>query len=408
MNDNIVITGIGVVSSIGIGKDNFWQALEEAKSGISPVTLFDTSYLKVKLGAEIKDFRPQEILGEKGLRNLDRATKLLLCAGKLALEDAKLEVNEENTCSLGISIGTTLGSIWSISEFDKTALRDGPHFVNPAEFPNTVINSPASQLAIRLKIKGPCATLSTGFTSSLDAIKYGIDLIRNQKAETVLVGGVEEFCEQTYLGFYKLKFLAGIKANELNCPFDKRRNGIIFGEGSAVLVLEKESTAKKRKAKIYGRILGFSSFFYPYAINKYEPKAQGLKKAMRLALEEANLSIEEIDYISCAANSTQEADLIETNAIKEVFGKRAKEIPLSATKSMLAETFSAAGALATAATVGAIEKGFIPATINYQEKDPLCDLDYVPNFSRKKQIQNALINCFGPTGSNAALVIAKV
>jgi 3-oxoacyl-[acyl-carrier-protein] synthase II len=407
MQDKIVITGIGVLSSIGIGKDAFWQALEEGKSGAKPVTLFDTSKLKVKMGAEISDFNPGTILGEKGLRNLDRATKLLLCAGKLALDDAKLEITEENSTSFGISIGTTLGSLWSISEFDKSALRDGPHFVNPAEFPNTVINSPPSQLAIRLKSKGPCATISSGFTSSLDAIKYGIDLIRNKRARIVLAGGVEEFCEQTYLGFYKVNFLAGVKGPELSCPFDQRRNGVIFGEGSSILVLESEESAQKRGAKVYARILGFGTSFYPYAINKYEPQGQGLKKAMRLALEDAAVKAEDIDYISCAANSMKDADLIETEAVKEVFGKKAKTIPASSTKSMLGETFSAAGVLAVAATVGAIDKGFIPPTINYAQKDPDCDLDCVAVKSRAAKLDKVVVNAFGPSGSNSCLVVSK-
>jgi len=408
MKDNIVITGIGVVSSIGIGKDAFWQALEEGKSGVKPVTLFDTSKLRVKMGTEISDFKPEEILGSKGLRNLDRATKLLLCAGKLALDDAGLEINPEDAGRAGISVGTTVGSLWSISEFDKSALRDGPHFVNPAEFPNTVINSPPSQLAIRLKSKGPCATISSGFTSSLDAVKYGIDLIRNKRAQIVLAGGVEEFCEQTYLGFYKVNLLAGVKGPELSCPFDKRRNGVIFGEGSAVLVLESQESAQKRGARIYARILGYGTSFYPYAINKYEPQGKGLKKAMKFALEDAGLSAENIDYICAAANSTEEADLIETEVIKEVFAKYAKTILVSSTKSMLGETFSAAGALAVAATIGAINKDFIPPTINYAQKDPACDLNYVPNKSSKEKINKAAVNAFGPNGSNSCLVVSKI
>lgn len=408
MKDKIVITGIGVVSSVGTGKDAFWQALEDGKSGVRPVTLFDTSKLKVKLGAEISDFNPGAILGEKGLRNLDRATKLLLCAGKLALEDARLEINEENSTGLGISVGTTMGSLWSISEFDKSALRDGPHFVNPAEFPNTVINSPPSQLAIRLKSKGPCATISSGFTSGLDAIKYGIDLIRNNRAQIVLAGGVEEFSEPTYLGFYRVNFLSGVKGIELSCPFDRRRNGAIFGEGSAILVLEKEESARKRGAKIYARVLGYGSSFYPYAVNKYDPQGSGLKKAVKQALEDASITPAGIDYISSAANATLEADSIETAVLKEVFAQKAKNIAVSATKSMLGETFSAAGALAAAAAVGPIERGTVAPTINYREKDSACDLDYVANKARKVKINTALINAFGPSGTNSCLVVSKI
>jgi 3-oxoacyl-(acyl-carrier-protein) synthase len=240
----------------------------------------------------------------------------------------------------------------------------------------------------------------------LDAIKYAIDLIRNKRADIVLSGGVEEFCEQTYLGFYKIKFLSGLKGEELSCPFDKRRNGIIFGEGSSILILETEKSAKKRGAKIYARILGFGSSFNPYKIDKYEPEGKGLKKAITLALEDASLSPQYIDYISSAANSTLEADLIETGVINEVFKEKAKDIPVSSIKSMLGETFSAGGALGVAATIGAMDGGFSPPTINYTEKDNACDLDYVPNKSRSIKINKALINSFGPSGNNSSLVIS--
>ncbi len=403
----IAITGIGVVSPIGIGKRNFWQAIKEGRSGVGPISLFSVDNLKVNLGAEVKDFMPEEILGQKGLRNLDRATKLLLCAGKLALLDSGLDTARLDTTRIGISIGTTFGSLWSISEFDKTAFLEGARFVNPAEFPNTVINSPPSQLAIRFNIKGPCATIASGFSSSIDALKYAQDLIRNGKADIVLAGGVEEFCAQVFLGFYKAKFLAGLKGLEISCPFDKRRNGIIFGEAGAVVVLEREDLAKQRHACIYGYICGCGRYFYPYLPHRYEPEGRGLLRAISLALEDAKLSYKDIDYISAAANSTPQADLIETKVIKEIFKEKARQIPVSSIKAMLGETFSAAGALNLVATLGAIEEGFVAPTINYLEKDEACDLDYVANQARPFKIKKALINSFGPLGNNSCLVISQ-
>ncbi len=207
----IVIAGVGVVASNGIGKDAFWQALQEGKSGIKPVSLFDTDFMKSKLAGEVRDFDAKAYLGDKGLRLLDRATKLVNVAAKLALDDASFQVTEENTDRVGVVLGTTLGSVWSISEFDKTALKEGPRYVNPALFPNTVINSPASQISIRFKIKGFNTTISTGFTSAMDALKYACDFIKMGRADAVLVGGAEELCLQTYLGFYKLRFLSGSK-----------------------------------------------------------------------------------------------------------------------------------------------------------------------------------------------------
>ncbi|MCM8820053.1 MAG: beta-ketoacyl-[acyl-carrier-protein] synthase family protein [Candidatus Omnitrophica bacterium] len=404
---NIVISGIGVISSIGIGKENFFGAIKEGRCGINDITFFDTSNLKTKKAAIVNNFRPEEILGQKGLRTLDRATKLLLSAGKLALVDAKLEEANIEPTEIGISIGTTVGSIWSITEFDKVSLKDGPHFVNPAEFPNTVINSPPSQLAIRFGIKGPCSTISSGFTASTDAIKYAMDLIKNGHAKIVLAGGVEEFCQQIYLAFYKAKFLAGIKGEEICCPFDARRNGIIFGEGSAVLVLEKEETAIKRNARIYGYLRGYGTFFSPYSVSKYHPSGYGLKEAIKEAIKNAGLEIYDIDYICAASNSTKEADLIETKIIKEIFGDKARKIPISSIKSMIGETFSAAGAFSNVAALCTINNNFIPPTIGYKIKDPDCDLDYVPNRARECNIKNVLVNTFSPAGNNSCIVISK-
>ena len=405
----VVITGVGVVASNGIGKDQFWANLENGVSGIRQVSLFDTKDLTTHLAGEIKDFDAASYLGNKGLRTLDRTTKIVNVAAKFALEDADLKIDELNTDLIGVVLGTTLGSVYSISEFDKTALRDGPRYVNPALFPNTVINSPASQISIRFNIKGFNTTIATGYTSSLDALRYAYDFIKLGRAKAVVVGGVEELCIQTYLGFYKLKFLSGSNGSsrEISCPFDKRRNGIIFGEGSSMVVIEDLESAKKRGAKIYAEILSFGSYFDPFRINKYNRRGPGIRAAMRRALLNANLKLKDIDYISANANSTKEADLIEVEAIKDVFGKDSKRIPASSVKSMTGESFSACGSLQLAATVGAMENNFIPPTINYQEPDQDCDLDFVPNKARKAKINTVLINTFGPSGTNTCAIIKK-
>jgi len=305
MKNEIVITGIGVVASNGIGKEAFWNALQKGVSGIKPVSLFDTGSMKSKQAGEIKDFDAKLYLGDKGLRLLDRSTKLVNVAAKLALDDGHFTVTEDNADETGVVLGTTLGSVWSISEFDKTALKEGPRYVNPALFPNTVINSPASQISIRFKIKGFNTTISTGFTSALDALKYACDFIKMGRADAVLVGGAEELCLQTYLGFYKLRFLSGSKqgAPEINCPFDARRNGIVFGEGAAMVLIEDEKAARSRGAHIYGEITSMGYSFFPFRLNKYHKLGTGLKEAMGKALREADLKPVDIDYISANANS---------------------------------------------------------------------------------------------------------
>ncbi|MFC1709673.1 beta-ketoacyl-[acyl-carrier-protein] synthase family protein [Candidatus Omnitrophota bacterium] len=408
-NKRVVITGVGVATSNGMGKDEFWSNLQNGVSGIKEVSLFDTNDLKTHTAGEIKDFDAVKYLGQKGLRIQDRTTKIVNVAAKFAIEDTKLTIDESNTDEIGVVLGTTLGSVYSISEFDKTALRDGPRYVNPALFSNTVINSPASQISIRFVIKGFNTTIATGFTASLDALRYAYDFIQLGRAKAVVVGGVEELCIQTYLGFYKLKFLAASKNSdvELSCPFDRRRNGIVFGEGASMVVIEDLESAQKRGARIYAEILSFGSYFDPFRINKYNRLGPGIRAAMRFALENAQLKPRDIDYICANANSTKEADLIEAEAIKDVFNSQAKTVPVSSIKSMVGETFSASGALSLAASVGAIEKRFIPPTINIQDQDQECDLDIVPNKSREKEIDKVLINTFGPSGTNTCAVIGK-
>ena len=412
MDKRIVITGMGVLASTGVGKDSFCEALREGRSGMKPVTLFDISTLRTKLAGEISDFEPKGILGKKGLRNLDRTTLLVMCASQFALEDAGIEipVPEEVTDYVGVSLGSTMGSVWSISEFDKTTLREGPRAPNPALFPNTVMNSPASHISIKFNIKGFNATISTGFCSSLDAMFYAMNQMSLYEYDTVLTGGVEELCEQTYKGFHKIGNLSGSREgkDEINCPFDKRRNGLMFGEGAVIFVFEELEHAKKRGARIYAEVLGYGTSFDPESHNICSPKAEGATSAIQEALDDAGITADEIDYISASANSTLDCDVMETRAIKKVFGEKAKDIPISSVKSIVGETFSASGALNLAASLCAMDGGYIPPTLNYKEKDRRCDLDFVPNKARKAKIDKVLVNSFSPTGSNSALVVGRV
>ncbi len=405
----VVITGVGVLASNGKGKDEFWQALKDGKVGYKPITLFDTSEYTVKVAGEISDFDPTIYVGKKGLRTLDRSTKLMISSARLCIDDSRLIITDDNTDDVGVSVGSTLGSLKSISDFDYITLTEGPRYVNPAHFPNTVINSPASQVSIWNNIQGFNTTLSTGFTSSIDAMSYAYDFLQMDRVKVVYAGSFEELCMQTFYGFYTLKFLSGSKEGEefVNCPFDRRRNGVTFGEGAGLLAFEEEEHAKKRGANIYCEVLGFGYSFDPWKIHKYNPKAIGVIEAIEDALQNADVKPEEIDYICANANSHPMADKVETLAIKTVFSKRAYEIPVSAVKSMTGECYSLSGTFAAAATVGAIAENFIPPTVNYQEKDPDCDLDYVPNKSRPAKIDKALIITFGPNGSNSCMILGR-
>ena len=407
MDNGIVITGLGVIAPNGIGKDKFWNALKEGKSGIKPIKRFDTKALKCSQAGEIQDFKPEDFLGKKGLRDLDRSSRLLCSAAGMAIEDAGLNIDHTNTDDIGVCTGTTLSSLWNAAEFDKGSIQDGPRFTDPSLFPGTVMSAASSQVSIKYNIQGFNTTISTGFSSSIDALKYAIDFIKLKRIKAVLVGGVESLSPVNYTAFNRLGYMAGINGEEISCPFDKRRNGIIVGEGAAVVVIEDEEYAKERGAIIYARVNGIGNHFDAFKMGKYHPEATGLKESMKEAMKNSKLDVSEIDYIGASANSVSEQDRLETKAIKDVYGKYAYNIPVSSIKSMIGETFSAAGLFQISASIGSMYKGFIPPTVNYEVRDDECDLDYVANRSRITRINNVLINNYGPGGSNAAFILSK-
>ncbi len=405
MSRKVVITGIGVLSPIATGKGSYWDALQAGATGFRPVTLFDTALFPVKTAGEITDFDPLALLGKKGLRDLDRSTRLVSAAAKLAIDDSGFAITEENRRSLGVSIGTAFGSLHSIAQFDRSSLVEGPRLVNPSHFPNTVINSPASQVSIRFGIKGFNTTISTGLCASLDALSYAADFIRLGRADCVLAGGVEELCEETMRGFHLLGCLSGADGSEpRSCPFDARRNGMVLAEGSSVLVLESEDHARSRGASMYAAVRGVGSAFDPLADGSFLQAGQGLKSAILAALREAGLRPQDVDYVCSGANSTRGMDQLEARVLRDVFGSAAVP-PVSSIKSMVGEAYSASGALAAAAAVGAIQRGFLPPTVSYAVRDPDCDLDCVPNVARSRTVATALITAADPYGQSAALIL---
>lgn len=400
MQKRVVVTGLGIISPGGIGKEAFFDGVANGRSAIKQISLFDTGTFRVKTAGEIQDFKPEDILGPKGLRILDRSTKLVNSAAKLAIDDAKIEINEENSRNIGIAIGSTLGSVHSISEFDKESIREGPHYVNPALFPNTVINSPASQISIRFNIKGFNATIATGSSASLDAINYAADFIRLGRVNMALAGGVEELCLQIFLSFYKTGLLAGLKEGsiELSCPFDGRRNGIIFGEGAGVFVLEDLESAVKRGAHIYAEISGFGT-----GLNDTE----GIKKSIQTSLYKSGLSAKDIDCICAGANSTIDSDRMEASVIKDVFAKEQDKVYISAVKSMFGEGYSVSAAMQLASALCAIEKKLILPTINYEQMDTACNLKNIVAKPVSATIDKILVNAFGFGGTASSLVVSE-
>jgi len=404
-NKRIVITGIGVVSLIGIGKDEFWKNLLAGRSNFNKISLFDTRELKVDTAGEIKNFDAATYLGKKGLRDFDRSTRLLCSAAKLAIDDSNLQISTKNNKNIGASIGTTFGSVHSISEFHKDILKNGPKLVNPSAFPNTVMNAAAGRLAIKFNLKGPNATLSNGACSFGDALDFAMNMLKNGHARSMLVGATQELSFQIFYGFHQLGVLAGLSKNKIikSCPFDSRRNGVILAEGAVVFVLERLTASLSEGKNIYAAIKSISSCYNPK--RGYCDKA--MAQVMIAAMKEAKLNPQDIDCIFANANSTQQADALESKAIKKVFGRNTNSIPVTAIKSILGETYSASGGFNLAAAIGTIKKSIIAPTINYQQKDSQCDLSFLAKTPQKVKANNVLLNEFDCFGANNTTIITK-
>jgi 3-oxoacyl-[acyl-carrier-protein] synthase II len=404
---NFVITGMGVVAPNGVGKAEFWDALERGDNSLTKIDSFATGPLRVNVAGEVKNFVAKSFLGSKGLRNLDRSALFLLVAAKQSIEEAHLEINDITTDDIGITTGTTFSHLWSIFEFDKEVYDEGIDFANPVLFPSNVMNAASSHVSIRFNIQGFNTTISSGFTSSLEALQYSINAIQMQKAEAVLAGAVETLNFPLYLGFQKLGYMAGLKGEVLSCPFDRRRNGPLLAEAGVMFCVEDIFRAKQRNVKIFAKIKSISSFFSGYKIGKVDPQGEGLEKAIKEALDAAGVGIKDIDYISSCANSSLDLDKIEVKVLRKIFGDTLDKIPASSIKSMIGESLSASGGLQVLSTIGAMNRGIIPPTINYKEKDYECDIDCVPNKAQKKDVHVALITSFGPGGHNSACILER-
>ncbi len=397
-DSELVITGIGIISPAGIGKDAFWQGLCEGKNCLGDITLFSTDGFNVKKACEITDFNPLDFIHKRHLRTLDRSTRLLIAATSLALEDSGININEQNTFDTGFVAGSTFGSLHSIFQFDREGLIEGPKYVNPSFFPNTVINSPASQAAIQFKIKGFNTTISTGLCASLDAFIYACDFLRLKRANTVLVGGVEELCEEIFMGLYQCGLLSGLDGSEPICsPFDKNRNGLVLSEGAAVLVLERKEHALRRDAPVLAMVVSYANSFSP---NKKQ--SSGLEISINRALKSANLKPEDIDLVFSSANSTKELDRLEAGVIKSIFGKKVK---ITAIKSTIGEPCSASGGFLLSSASMALTTKLVPPTVNSKELDPECDINLVTEGGGLSGLKRVMVIGSDPYGNSSAIIL---
>jgi 3-oxoacyl-[acyl-carrier-protein] synthase II len=399
MNRRVVITGLGVVSSIGIGWQEFWDNLLKGKSGISPVGSFDTSNHFTHNGGEVKKFNPEDFISKERLESMNRSSQMALAATKLALSDSGITPEYLSTQSVAVSLGTTLGDAQTIEEIDNLIVDDKP--ISRNLLLRIPTYSAPSKIAREYKVEGPIFMFSTACAAGNYAISYGYDLIRLRRAELVITGASDPFSRIEYTGFNQL----GAVAPEKCQPFDKNRKGMMVAEGAGLLVIESLESALKRNAHIYAEISGYG--LSCDANHMTSPGVEGVTECMRKAMRQSSITTDDIDYICSHGTGTLANDRTECAAIKEVFGDRYKQIPVSSIKSMLGHTMGAASALETITCALVIKNGIVPPTINYETPDPDCDIDCVPNHARHFAVNIALNNSYAFGGNNACLVLKK-
>ncbi|MCP4370094.1 MAG: beta-ketoacyl-[acyl-carrier-protein] synthase family protein [Deltaproteobacteria bacterium] len=409
MKKKVVITGIGVVSPLGIGHQDFWNNLVSGNSCIGPMENLDLSKYECKNGAEVKGLNPEEFLGRKGLRYLNNGTKFLGSSVKMAIDDASLEIKEDVSNQTGILIGSSLGNFSQTTDYFHDIVREGPSELSPMQSYDVALNSSINYASVMFKIKNFARTISSGFTSGTDAIGNALKLIQKGTANVIVTGGVEQISFDLYMIFYMRKMLARTNGtgSEISMPFDKRRNGFIMSEGSYVFVMEDYDYALSRGARIYGEVSGFGSVFAGNRKSDVDKRAEKARNAMEKCLNDAGATQDNIDLINANGNSGKSSDLIEAKAIKELFGAKSENIPVHTIKSTLGESYGASGAAQTASALLSINNGSIPPTINYEEKDPGINLNIV-NEKLEKEVSTVLINSFDLSGNNSCLVVKKV
>lgn len=407
----VVITGLGTISPLGNTVRETWENLIAGHSGVAPITHFDASEFLTRFAAEVKGFDPVAHLGAKLARRVDRFTQFAIVATKQAIEHAKLVITETNRDRIGAIIGSGIGGIGTILDELRKFIDRGPHWVSPFTVPMMLPDTAAGQVAIQFGLRGPNMAVVTACASSSNAIGEASEIIRRGDADVMVAGGAEAgIVPLAMAGFNVMDAIS--KRNEdpegASRPFDKNRDGFVAGEGGASLVLESYEHASERGATMLAEVLGYAATNDAYHITAPAENGAGAAKCMELALEDAGLQPTDIGYINAHGTSTKLNDSSETAAIKTVFGETAYDVPISSTKSMTGHLLGAAGALEAAFCVKALEQDTLPPTINYETPDPECDLDYVPNSKRSKQLQYVMTNSFGFGGHNATLILKKL
>ncbi|MCS7172599.1 MAG: beta-ketoacyl-ACP synthase II [Armatimonadetes bacterium] len=407
----VVVTGIGVVTPIGIGKDSFWNALMEGRSGVRPIQGFDASRYPTRIAAEVLDFDPLDWMDRKEAKRNDRFVQFAIAATRMALRDAEFQVTRENADRVGVVIGSGIGGATTWEEQHKVLLTRGPDRVSPFFIPMLIINMAAGAVSILTGARGPNTAPVTACATGGHAIGDALRIIQRGEADVVIAGGTEAaITELSIAGFCAMRAMSTRNEEPQKAvrPFDAHRDGFVMGEGAGIVILEELGHALRRDARIYCEVVGYGMSADAYHITQPDPEGEGAALAMARCLQDAGLRPEEVDYINAHGTSTPYNDKYETLAIKRVFGKHAYRLAVSSTKSMTAHLLGAAGGVELIACVLAIHHRVLPPTINYEVPDPDCDLDYVPNRPRPAEVRVALSNAFGFGGHNATLAVRRL
>lgn len=408
--DRVVITGMGTVNPLGLTVEESWRNAVNGVSGVGPITLFDPSPLNVHFAAEVKNFEPERYMDAKEARRRDRFEQLGVAAAKDALASSGLEITEANSGRIGVLVSSAIGGLKSLSDAVIINHTEGPRRVSPFLIPMLMPNGAAGMVAIDNQIKGPCFSVASACASGSDGIGTAFLMLKAGMIEAAVTGAAEmTICSVGVAAFDRVGAMS--RRNDdysmTPQPFDKNRDGLVMGEGAAVLVMELESHARKRGANILAELAGYGATADAFHVTAPHEQGAGGAAAMRMAMESASANVDELGYINAHGTGTSLNDQSETRAVKAAFGEMAYQIPISSTKSMTGHMMGATGALEAVFCVQAVREGVLPPTIHYETPDPECDLDYVPNQAREKKITLALSNAFGFGGHNAVLAIRK-
>ncbi|MDN5300604.1 MAG: 3-oxoacyl-[acyl-carrier-protein] synthase [Thermoanaerobacteraceae bacterium] len=406
----VVITGIGVISPVGTGKEKFWDSLIQGKSGIDLITRFNCDDFPTKIAGEVKDFNPEDYIEKKELKRLDRFTQFAIAATKMALEDSRLNLSSIDCSRVGVVMGSGIGGSETWEEQHNTLIEKGPKRVSPFFIPMMIANMASGQVSMAFNLKGPNFTVVTACASGTNAIGEAFRILQRNDADIMVAGGTEApITPLSLAGFSSMKALStrNDEPHKASRPFDKDRDGFVMGEGAGVMILETLDHALKRNAHIYAEVIGYGTTADAYHLTQPAPEGEGAARAMKAAIDDAGIKPGQVDYINAHGTSTPLNDKFETLAIKNAFGEHAYNLAISSTKSMTGHLLGAAGAVEMIATVFTVTSGEIPPTINYDCADPECDLNYVPNKSVKKDISIAMSNSMGFGGHNACVIVKK-